>query len=139
MIAKTQETRLLFFFNLTNQYLFKLYHFFLYILQISLFGDFVPSKYNAATPIFIMLYELQVRHTSVYSKLHNFPCTTNIKFLSENEFIVRVILGLFLFNVIFPEIEQVCACVCQHHLNKLEPSYLEMFLEVMKYSKISLA
>lgn len=76
-----------------------------YILQITLFGDFIPSKYNAATPIFIMLYELYVRHTQVYSQLHNFPCTANIKFLSKNEFIVRFISGLFLLNVILPEIE----------------------------------
>jgi hypothetical protein len=37
---------------------FTLYHFFLNILQISFFDHFVPSKYYAATPIFIMLHAL---------------------------------------------------------------------------------
>jgi len=38
-------------------------------------------------------------------KPYNCACTANINFLTENELIVRVILGFLTFNVISPEIE----------------------------------
>ena len=47
-------------------------------------------KYNSVAIAYVILRV----------KLHDCACTANIKFLTENEFIVRGILGFFVFNVI---------------------------------------